>query len=282
MTTAVREAPHHRNLTCYTDYKCRLPECVERRRLWQQDRRRKQREGQAALVDAEPVRQHLLALQTDGISTYRAALIAGVDDWTVRAFMPSRDGRRIRKNRTTPEVARKILAITAEAATSGYTDGTGTRRRIQALAANGWPLSRLATHLGLNPTYVGDLLRTPEQRVYATTAAKVARGYNQIKKQKPARHGIAAHIAKRTRLVAKAKRWPTPKYWDQFPDAIDDPHFQPLYGVTNRELIAIDASELIRWGGLDRAAAAERLGVDKSYLDHALTKHPQTEQELAA
>jgi transposase len=29
-------------------------------------------------------------------------------------------------------------------------------------------------------------------------------------------------------------------------------------------------------GGLDREAAAERLGVHKSYIDHALREHPAT------
>jgi hypothetical protein len=33
-------------------------------------------------------------------------------------------------------------------------------------------------------------------------------------------------------------------------------------------------------GGLDREAAAERLGVHKSYVDHALREHPDT--DLAA
>jgi hypothetical protein len=282
VTTAVREAPHHRNLTCYTDYRCRRPECVERRNQWQRDLRRKQREGRPALIDAKPVREHIQTLQAAGISVYRIALMAGVNDWTVRAFLPSSSGRRARKHSTTPEIARKILAVTAEAASSGYMDGTGTRRRIQALVAAGWPLRSMAEHLGLHPTYVGDLLRRGDRPVFTATAEKIARAYDQLKKQRPARRGVDPRAIKRARERAAENRWPTPKYWDEHRDDIDDPHFQPLYGVTRREIVAQDANELMRFSGLDRATAAQRLGVSKAYIDHAFRDHPQYAIGVAA
>jgi hypothetical protein len=283
VTRRTGEAPHHNNLTCYTDYGCRRSECAERRNAWQRDLRRKQREGRPALVDAKPVREHIQTLQAAGISVYRIALIAGVNDWTVRAFLPSSSGRRARKHSTTPEIARKILAVTAEAATSGYMDGTGTRRRIQALAAMGWPLRRMAEHLNLHPTYVGELIQRTQQDhpVFAATAEEVARAYERLKKQKPARHGIDPRSITRVRNRAAAKRWPTPKYWDQYPDAIDDPHFTPEYKITRAEILAEEAHWLIAVGGLDRNAAAERLAVTRSYIDRALVSHPQ-ELEAAA
>jgi hypothetical protein len=284
VTTAVREAPHHRNLTCYTDYGCRRPECVERRRQWQRDHRRKQREGQPVLLDAGPVRLHLKTLQDAGISINAIARTAGLDEWTLRNFLPATSGKRPRKHRVTPEVARKILAVTAESAAVGYVDGTGTRRRIQALAANGWPMRRVAEHLGLNPTYVGDLTRRTKQDrpVFAATADKVARAYEQLKNKKPTRHGIEARVAKRIRGLAASKRWAPSSYWDKHPGAIDDPHFESSYGVTRREIVAHDAGELMRFGGLDKEGAAERLGVSKSYIEHAFRDHPQYALETAA
>ncbi|NUR03718.1 MAG: hypothetical protein HOQ47_12730 [Streptomyces sp.] len=273
MTETLREAPHHRNLTCYTDYRCRRPECVERRRVWQRELRRKKREGQPARVDAQPVRAHLYRLQAAGVSPYRVALIAGVDDWTVRAFMPSSTGRRARKHTTSPEVAAKILAITPEHAVSAYVDSTGTRRRIQALVANGWPIRRLHEHLGLNATYIGDLVGRQQGRpVLATTAEKVAEGYERLKRQQPARRGIEARVVTRIRGIAAAKRWAPPRYWEKFPGAIDDPHFTPEYGKTRLEILAEDGQWAMA-GGIDRELVAERLGVDRSYLDKALAAH---------
>lgn len=278
------EPPHHNNLTCYTDYGCRLPECVERRRLWQIETRRKHREGQPVLIDATPVRRHLIRLHSAGISTYRVALEAGVDDWTVRAFLPSSEGRRTRKHRTSPEIAAKILAVTIEAASAAYIDGTGTRRRIQALAANGWPMRRMAEHLDLNETYIGDLAngRQQDRPVFAATAEKVAHGYERLKKQRPARHGIEPRVVKRIRTLAAAKRWPPPKYWADRMDVIDDPHFEPMYGITRRMIVAQDAGELMRYSGLDKTAAAERLGISVAYIEHAFRDHPEFAVEAAA
>jgi hypothetical protein len=278
------EAPHHNNLTCYTDYGCRLPACVERRRAWQRELRRRKREGQPPRIDAQPVRAHLTRLQAAGISTYRVALIAGVDDWTVRAFMPSTEGRRARKHTTSPEIAAKILAVTPEIAISGYVDGTGTRRRIQALAANGWPIRRLPEHLDLNGTYLGDLVtgRQKDQPVFAATAEKVAYAYEQLKNKKPTRNGIEAGIARRIRTLAAAKRWPPTRYWDERMGDIDDPHFEPMYGITRREVVAQDASELMRVSGLDKAAVAERLGISKAYVEHAFRDHPEYAVAVAA
>lgn len=282
MSRRTGEAPHHNNLTCYTDYGCRRPECVERKNAWQRDRRRKQREGQPALVDAEPVRQHILTLQAAGASTYRIALAAGVNDWAVRRFLPATSGRRVRKHRTTPEIARKILAVTAEAAASGYADGIGTRRRIQALAAAGWPLRTMAEPIGLHPRYVSDLIRREDCPVFTATAERVARAYDELKNKKPARHGADPRAVKRIRGRAKANRWPDPGYWDQYPDAIDDPDFEPLYGLKRREIVAQDANWIMRTTGLDKAATAQRLGVSKSYIEHAFREHPQYALEVAA
>jgi hypothetical protein len=282
VTTADREAPHHRNLTCVTDYKCRRPECLDRRRQWQRELRRKQREGQPALIDAEPVRRHLMALQANGVSINAAARAAGLDEWTLRNFLPSPSGKTQRKHRVTPEVARKILSVTAEQVDLGYVDGTGTRRRIQALSALGWPLRRMAEHLDINPTYVGELLRRTDRPVFGFTADKVARAYDALKNQNPARHGIEPRVVKRIRGIAKAKRWAPPSYWDQHADAIDDPYFESMYGITRREIIAQDANLIMRTTGIDKAAAAERLGVDKSYVDHAFRDHPEYAIEVAA
>jgi hypothetical protein len=282
VTTAVREAPHHRNLTCYTDYGCRLPECKERKRLYQLDLRRKKREGEPPLIDAEPVRQHVLQLQADGVNIYSIAAAAGVDGLTIRALFPS-PGRG-RKNSVSPETARKILAVTADQAMPGYSDGTGTRRRIQAMAAKGWPLRRVASQFGIHPTYAADLInrRQSGHLIYTATADKAALAYERLKNKNPSRYGVADHLIRQARERAKTNRWAPPSYWDQHPGAIDDPHFEPMYGLTRREIVAQDASELMRISGLDRRAAAERLGIDKSYLDHAFREYPEYLLETAA
>ncbi|KQX27496.1 hypothetical protein ASD97_24650 [Streptomyces sp. Root63] len=278
MTTVIRrKAPHHNTLTCYTEYGCRLPECVERKRLWQVEVRRKQREGAwQPFVDAKPVRAHLLNLREHGISTNRVAAATGLDKATLRAFVPptGTGKRRPIRHQTRPDVAAKILSVTVETLRAHDIDGTGSRRRIQALAAAGWPFRRLDTHLGLSAQYIGDLVRRTENDflVRADTADRVAEGYETLRGQRPSRHGIKPHIIRRVRTQAAERRWPTQSYWDQFPDAIDDPHFTPEYKVTQAEILATEAQWLIQATSLSRAEVAERLGKDKSYIDRVLNQ----------
>jgi transposase len=272
VTTATKPAPHHNKLTCYTDYSCRLPECVERKRLYQVELRRKKRDGEPPLIDAGPVREHVLRLQADGVNIYSIAAVAGVDEWTIRSLFPSPSRGRGRKNSVSPETARKILAVNADQAMPGYTDGTGTRRRIQAMVAKGWPMRRVAARFGIHPTYAADLIlrRQSGHLIYTATAEKVAAAYEQLKAKQPARCGVPAHLIRQSRERAKANRWAPPSYWDKFPGAIDDPHFTPMYGVTRCELIAEDGLEL-EGQGYTREQAAERLGISRDYLQQCIS-----------
>ncbi|MFB7707966.1 hypothetical protein [Streptomyces sp. NPDC056105] len=279
MTTAVREAPHHRNLTCYTDYSCRRPECVERYTNWDRDRIARHAEGTwNNLVDAEPVRQHLLALEAADVLPNRIAKAAGIPLQTVRDFTSPRT--RGRRYRTSPATAEKILAVTAADATPLYVDPTGTHRRLQALVAAGWPLIHIDRRLGYKRERMRKILA--EKVVLGSTEKLVAATYEELRSLKPERHGVPKLYVQQAKQRAAARRWAPPSYWDQYPDGIDDPDFEPMYGVTRRQIVAQDANELMRYCGLDRYGAAERLGVHKSYLDHAFREFPEYALETAA
>jgi AraC-like DNA-binding protein len=273
-----RQPPHHRNLTCYTNYGCRLPECADRYRQWNRNRLNAIKAGNwQPHVDAEPVRRHLRALGQHGISIRQAATLAGISPRSLHPlfYRPIRHTVR-------PDIAEAVLAIHPEQVTPTRIDATGTARRIQALVADGWPMKHLAEHLGVYHSYVHALVRRSEEGkpIRATTAAKVADAYNKLAGQRPIRHGINRRLVKQARSLAASRRWPPTSYWADRMDVIDDPHFQPEHGLTKREVIAREAHWLMQQGGLDREAAAERLGVHKSYIDHALREHPDT--DLAA
>jgi hypothetical protein len=280
--TSDRQPPHHNTITCYTDYRCRLPQCVERYREWDRARYRAKANGEPSrYIDAEPVRQHLLKLYAADLSINAIAASTGLTYLAVRGFTHHEYGnRRARRQRCTRETAAKILAITPDNITSGRIDSTGTIRRVQALVAKGFPLERIAPHAGLSVNNMSALLQ--RETVLASTARKVAEAYELLQNQAPARHGVDKRNVSRARKRAAANRWPDTKYWATRMDVIDDPHFEPLYGVTRREIVAQDANELMRISGLDRATAADRLGVSKAYIDHAFRDHPQYAIEVAA
>lgn len=279
MTTAVRQAPHHRNLTCYTDYGCRRAECVARYTDWDRERIARHADGTwNNLIDAAPVRQHLLALEAAGVLPNRIAKATGIPLQTIRDFTSPRT--RGRRYRTSPATAEKILAITEADATPLYVDPTGTHRRLQALVAIGWPLIHIDRRLGYKRERMRKILA--EKLVLGSTEVLIAATYDELRALKPEGHGVPKQYARQAKQRAVAQRWAPPRYWDQYPDGIDDPDFEPLYGVTRRLIIAQDANELIRFSGLDKEGAAERLGVSKSYVEHAFRDHPEYAIEAAA
>ena len=282
MTTAAREAPHHNTTTCYTDYRCRLPECVRRYNDRNNERLRAHKAGTYnALVDVGPARQHILRLQRAEMSAEAIARVADISVHSVLDILrPHPTKRRGRRQRITPDLAAKILAVQLDQRVSGRIDATGTIRRVQALVALGWPVSHISRHAGLSRENAAEILERP--RVYVATANAIADAYDSLRHKRPEKHGvIKAHVAVARNRAARNK-WAPPRYWDQHPNAIDDPDFEPLYGVTRREIVAQDANELMRISGLDRAAVAERLGVTKSYIDHAFRDHPEYALEVAA
>lgn len=276
-----RQPPNHETLTCYTDYRCRLPECVDRYNAWCRGRGRAIADGTwQPLLDAEPIRQHLLTLHAAGITIYRVATLTGLPYKSVRSFTQHDYGNAApRRYRVTREVAAKILAINTEDHTPGLIHPIGSQRRVQALVALGWPTIHTARRAGLHPSNRNTIFRAPAMR--ATTAQRIADTYDEMRHQRPARHGVSATSIKRAKKQAADRRWPPPTYWDKT-GAIDDEHFEPLYRVTRLELVAQDADWLMRTSGLNREQAAARLGVHKSYVDQAMKAHPQTETELAA
>lgn len=279
MTTAVREAPHHRNLTCYTDYSCRQPECVERYINWDRDRIARHADGTwDNLVDAAPVRVHLLRLEAAGVLPNRIAKATGIPLQSIRDFTSPRT--RNRRYRTSPDTAAKILAVTAEDATPLYVDPTGTHRRIQALLAAGWPLIYIDRRLGYKRERMRKILA--EKMVLGSTEQLIAATYDELCDLKPERNGVPKKYARQARRRAADNGWPTPAYWRQYLDAIDDPHFTPEYGKLRAEILAEEAHWLMTVGGLDRDQAAARLGIARFTIDRALREHPQDDMGVAA
>ena len=281
MTTATltREAPNHDTLTCYINYRCRLPECVARYNAHENERRRAQKAGTwNRLVDAEPVRQHIRTLQTAGIGLYTLSIAANVLPQTIYDLVRPQPSREIgHRYRVTRELAEKILAVTPDNVTAYYVDPTGTIRRAQTLVAAGWPQRVIERHAGLAAGYLTWLFRT-RATITAPAAKAIADTYNTLRTMRPTRHGVSKGHAKAARARATANHWPTAKYWDQHPDLIDDPNFTPQ--LTRIEQVAEDARWLLSLGN-NRNEVAERLGVSRDYIDRALNEVPAREETAA-
>jgi hypothetical protein len=282
VTTTVRTPPNHDTLTCYTDYECRRPECVARARAYEKRRRSARAAGTwQPLVDAEPIRQHLLNLYAAGLTPHRIGAITGLPDRTIRGFTERqlRGGRRTGlRRRTTPEIARLILAINPDPTTAGKVDPTASLRRIHALTATGWPLLHIAQRTGIAYTTLRGVAR--QALILHGTATAIALAYEQLRSLSPTRNGVSTLEARKARTRAAGRRWPIPAYWDDPEHPIDDPHFEPEYGITRGEIVAEEARWLLD-GGLTRDQAAQQLGVSRFYVDKALRDHPGNSEAAA-
>ncbi|GGW81945.1 hypothetical protein [Streptomyces griseoloalbus] len=165
-----------------------------------------------------------------------------------------------------------------------HISGRGTIRRLRALAADGWPATRLGERCGKHKQFIVQLQNSdPDTTVVRRWVADyVTELSGRLAGQRPEDHGIAAHIAERVRKTAAGKGWAGTAYWD--PDDYDNPGFTPATSADTkrRQQIAEDAHWIMRHGGLDRATAAQRLGVSKSYVEHAFRDHPEYKLETAA
>ncbi|WP_333757990.1 hypothetical protein [Streptomyces sp. ISBFB 2968] len=197
------------------------------RRHQQRKRRQLQAIGkwQSPRVDAEPVRAHVRAVLSTGMS--EAALEARLDlsRGRFRHLLTGTDGRPPGRE-VERETAEKVLAFwptLADFPDTASIDATGTRRRAEALAVLGWSGARLAQEIGMLKDNFNTCLRA--QRVSARFARKVAALYDRLWSQRPEDHGVAPSVAGWTRKRAAAAGFVGPLAWDD--DTIDDPTALP-------------------------------------------------------
>jgi hypothetical protein len=260
MTT--RTLPAHGTLSRAKYHKCHCDKCRQVSADYQRTRHRKRGYGTwQPLVDAEPVRAHLALLKQHGISYIRTAELAGLYPPTVGRLLYTVGGRKP-VQRVRPETAAAILAVQPGAIDPHTTDGTGTRRRIQALVAAGWPLRRLGKHFGVNPSTPGRLLKQTTLRT--ATAKAITDAYQRLQRQRPEDNGIKAVDADRARRWAAGKGWPDPVWWEDY-GHIDDPAFDPAAAVralSRDELAALRRADITHLAdcGYDPEAIHQRMG----------------------
>jgi hypothetical protein len=105
-------------------------------------------------------------------------------------------------------------------------DATGSRRRIRALIADGWPREIIADELGISLSALDYYSR--RDRVLAATAEKIRAVYQNL--------ADTSGPSNSARAQARARGWLSPIWWDD--DLIDDPNYDPQQRLVPEENVA--------------------------------------------
>lgn len=217
-------------------------------------------------VPAGPVASHVTRLRAAGLGWQRIAELTGVSFACLRHLPAQRY--------VLSENAARILAVPIPpvahqlAADGALVDATGTRRRIQALVAAGWPNLILADEMGYHPAQFGRGLLddTASEWVRASVARRAVDVFNRLHMATPP----DTLASRRSRLRGRRRGWAPPLAWDD--DTIDNPDATPNLGDTGRvDFAAIIADH--RYLGRTDDQIARTLGMKPSSLQRQLQRH---------
>ena len=253
--------PHrHGTRTAYVKDQCRCRRCMDANTAASRNSARARTFGRwQPYIDAAPIREHIAHLREYHLGMTRIAKLAHTSVSHIRQLVGTTADGRPTTLRVRPSTAARILAIQPSPATvapSARVDGTGTRRRLQALVAIGFPLPFLAGQLGRTHANLARTLRRAS--VYASTAQLVNALYERLWDTTPphatkAQRAASAHA----RAHAQRHRWRPPLGWD---DIDTDPEADPDRGPDPDTAAA--AAEDIDEIAVDRAVAGDHVRLD--------------------
>lgn len=283
----------HGTRNAYVVDKCRCRPCRDAASTYERRRAKDRAYGRDAYVDATPVRAHVQSLQAQGMGWKRVADAAALERsvvWKLIYGDPTRD--LAPSKRVMPKTRDKILAVTLDLAPGRVIDGTGTRRRLQALVTIGWSMSELARRLDVLPSNFGTLIHGRKE-VTVATATKARDLYDQLWDTPAPQSGRHGSVPARARAYATRMGWAAPLAWDD--ETIDDPKATPYVDevsdardrMSNKGAGRVNADSLhdcaIDWG-LTMQQAADRLHVSRGTVDVTIRRldDPDLRDQLRA
>lgn len=146
----------HGTPACYVLDKCRCIPCSRSVTARESERSRLQAYGRYdRYVDADKARAHIRGLMSQGMGLKRIVEVSDVSQGVLWKLLYGKrpPGRANAARKPTVRVLRtteqRILAIELDLADGAKIDGADTARRIQALVACGWSMSKIAARLGI-------------------------------------------------------------------------------------------------------------------------------------
>lgn len=253
--------------TCYVHHQCRCADCVssQTKRNYRRLQLKAYGRYDTGLVDAGPVREHMMALAEFGLGYKRVAQLAGVGVTAVRSILWGRQepGPRYgelpkRVKRETAEAVLAVQPVVENLAGGALVPALGVQRRLQALVARGWSQSKLSVRLGLNLSNLNQMF--DRDLVMAATHRAVSALFDEIWDVAPPLESKGDKIAySRAMRYAKERRWLPPLAWDDIDTDVEPPVPDEEVGVDEVRVELAAAGELVRLSSAELRAAVRLL-----------------------
>jgi hypothetical protein len=249
-----------------TRYGCDREECREaRRRASRENYHAAKREGPAR-VPSDEAYAYAVELIRASLSPTDIAERSGVSVTQVRRLLRGGLPGMLRVN------SDAILGVAMPHESKpgrgdGWADATGARRRLQALAVQGFSTTVLWSESGVARLTVSDIRSGAQQRICLSTLRVIVLLHDRLWDADPLGMGVKLSAVARTVKHAEREGWLPTEAWDD----IDDPACEPRKKPTPKYVrTAEDFGELTGRFGLNRRQAADRLGMSVDAVNAAL------------
>jgi len=151
--------------------------------------------------------------------------------------------------------------------TDGLVDATPSRRRLQALAVQGFPVSYVAREVDMVKPALVDLRSGARGNTLVSCSVKIRLVHEELWDADPLALGIPPRSVNTAKSCAQRNGWFPTEAWAD----IDDPACEPIAKTAPKYVrTAEDFNELTERFGLNRRQAAERLGMSVDAVNAAL------------
>lgn len=251
---------------------CRCDGCRLAGRRYRKGLRLDHERGIYRTTDAAQVRVHLQRLLALGWTQEQIGLAAGISQASVSSILTRQSKVGMASARAIFDIHLRRCPVTPD----GWTDATGSRRRLQALAVIGYSPYALAPTLNLAVGWLYEIIAGKPAHISGRDALRIAALYRRLLRL-PAPVG---HGPDRTRRRAARLGWHGPTAWDQIDDPMCEPEDDPAApGIPSQ--VDDERIRQLTTEGLSAQQIAERLGCTPRTVQRARARLRAAEEVAA-